>query len=391
MSAAAKTPVVTRFFFTSPYLFLVFLVVPAVTVACHLLHLPYPKNLLMANNVCLLLLLALRFAWYLGRLGAARRYGADQGRPTRASDRKCAAEAVRRKLSAAGYRFDSAGAYAEKRDLGYLGTAILYGGLTLLLAIGSWDNMRQYGGAVVTGVGAAVPMFQAQTFQKGALVNLETMPQLQVRRQIVPNSQYPDGASDIALLDGDGKVRASGITAPGKPLHYRGFDYEMARFMFDTTIVVTQGGRPGIGGDVRLKPMQVRQGEYGYYGPVPNNLQSGIHGDAWYNPVQQRLKLILTLNGKQVFGDYLQTLTRTSVTNGAYNVNFQRLGQWSDIRIVNTRHMALYKVGAAVALAGLLLRLFIRPKRVWLEETAEGCRVRTVGSEALGIVESDAA
>lgn len=386
MSANSKTAEATNLFFTSPYLLLVFLIIPAVTVASHLLHLPYPKSLLMLNNVCFLLVLVLRSGWYLSRLGAALRYGADQGRPDRSSDMKSSAATLGKKLTAAGYRFDAGGSYGEKPDFGYLGTAILYIGLMLLLLFGTWDNLRQYSGAVVTGPGAAVPMRQAQTFERGPLVFLAKMPQVQVRRQLMPDRQWPDGATDIALLSPDEKVLVSGITSPGKPLHYAGFDYEMSRLMFDTTIVISQGGRPGIGGEIRLKPMQVKQGEYGYYGAVPNT-GPGIHGDAWYNPVKQSLKLILTLNGKQIFGDYLQTLTRTSVTNGDYNVTFQRLGQWSDIRIVNTRHFTLMKLGGVIALIGLLTRLLIRPKRVWLEESGEGCRVWTIGAETKKQVE----
>ena len=388
MSATTKTPETMKLLFTSPYLILVFLIVPAVTVASYLLHLPNPKSLLILNNAGLLLILALRCGWYLKRLGSAPRYGADRGRPARSSERKLAAARQREKLASAGYLFDAGGRYGERPDLGYLGTAILYGGLTMILLVGTLDNLREYSGAVVTGPGTAVPMMQAQTFQKGLLVSLEKMPLVQVRRQFKPDGQYPGGATDIALLSHDGKLLASGITAPGKPLYYGGVVYEMSRFMFDTTIAVSQGGAPAVGGDIRLKPLPVKQGDYGYYGKVPNNLAAGIHGDAWYNPAQQSLKLILTLNGKQIFGDYLQTLTRTSVTNGIYNVNFLRLGQWSDIRLVTTRHLFLMKLGAVVALIGLLMRLLIRPKRVWLEETDEGCRVWTRGQEPLKILET---
>jgi hypothetical protein len=389
MSEATKTPEAKKLLFTSPYLLLAFLIVPAVTIVSHLQHLPYPKNMLMLNNICLLLVVALRCGWYLCRVGADLRYGGDTGRPRTASELKLPVAALRKELAGAGYRFDASGGYGEKRDFGYLGTAILYGALTFTLLFGTWDNLRQFSCAVVTGVGAPVPVNQFQIFMKGPLVSLGKLPQVQVRRQIMPGQQWPDGATDIALLSADGKVLSSGFTAPGKPLHYGGFDYVMARFMFDTTVVVAQGRGVGIGGEVRLKPLPVKQGEYGYYGSIPNMEVSGIHGDAWYNPVKQYLKLILTLNGKPFFDDYLQTLTRTSVTRGDYTVKFQRLGQWSDIRVTNSRHFTLMKVGGVIALIGLLLRLLLRPQRVWLEEAGEGCRVWTVGRETKKVLKTE--
>jgi cytochrome c biogenesis protein ResB len=43
--------------------------------------------------------------------------------------------------------------------------------------------------------------------------------------------------------------------------------------------------------------------------------------------------------------------------------------------------MDLIWAGAIITVLGLLLRTFIGSQRVWLEETAEGCRVRFVGGE----------
>jgi hypothetical protein len=386
MTAATKSLEAKKLVFTSPYLLLAFLIVPAVTVVSHLQHLPYPKNMLILNNVCLLLVVMLRCGWYLSRLGATLRYGSDTARPRSVSELNLSAATLRNKLTGAGYRFDAGGGYGEKRDFGYLGTAILYGGLAFALLFGTWDNLRQFSSAVVTGVGAPIPLSRSQIFMKGPLVFTEKMPQLQVRRQILPDQKWPNGASDIALLSDEGKVLASGITAPGKPLHYGGLDYEMTRFIFDTTVSIAQGRGVGVGGEIRLKPLPVKQGEYGFYGAVPNIEASGIHGDAWYNPTKQVLKLSLTLNGKPFFDDYLQTLTRTSVTHGDFTVRFEKLGQWSDIRVGKSRHLTLMKIGGVIALAGLLLRLLLQPQRIWLEESDEGCRAWATGRKTQNLL-----
>ena len=378
MTKTAKTPEATRLLFNSPYTLLIFLAVPAITVISHLKHLPYPKNLLLFNNGCFMLLCALRCGWYLLRLGVDLRYAPDCCRPRRAVELQLTAAALRTRLAAAGFRFD-AGGYGERRDAGYHGSVLFYAGLALALMVGTYDNARQYSASAVTGFGNAVPFVQAVVSGKGHQPTSSSLPQLQVKKQIFGDPQYPNGATEIALVDRADQVLASGITAPGKPLRYDGVNYEMVRFLFDVNVGVVPTKGPALGGVIRLRPMPVKQGGYDYYGSIPNKEITGIHGDAWYNPEKQALRLLLTLDGKEIFDDYLQTLTRTSVTRGGYDFKLAKLGQWSEISAERVRHFALVKTGAVIALAGLLLRLLFRPQRVWLEESDGVCRAWAVG------------
>ena len=42
-----------------------------------------------------------------------------------------------------------------------------------------------------------------------------------------------------------------------------------------------------------------------------------------------------------------------------------------------------FVVGGVIAIIGLLLRIALRPWRVWLEEAAEGCTIRSSGKETM--------
>jgi len=44
-------------------------------------------------------------------------------------------------------------------------------------------------------------------------------------------------------------------------------------------------------------------------------------------------------------------------------------------------------IGAALAVIGGLLRIAVRPQRVWLEESEKGCRVRATGRKALQLIQ----
>jgi NADH:ubiquinone oxidoreductase subunit 2 (subunit N) len=55
------------------------------------------------------------------------------------------------------------------------------------------------------------------------------------------------------------------------------------------------------------------------------------------------------------------------------------MGQWSEIQVIHRRHKRLLIFGGVIAIIGLLLRIAIRPQRVWLEEIADGCTIRSSG------------
>lgn len=387
MSEAASTSRVKYLVLTSPYFLLIFLFIPAFIIVSHLMHLPYNMNLLLVNNGCLLVCIVLRFVWYLSRLNRPDRYGAERGVPDKGRQLGCSAAEVRSELVGKGYRFDAAGVYGEKRDMGYLGTVILYGGLLILLLFGTCDNLWQYTGVVRLGVGDPVPLNNPAAYGElimGPAASPEQLPQLQVRKLILPNREWPRGAVEIGLWskEKDAKMLTSGISAPGKALRYHGFEYDMLKFSFVADFTaVTRNKAPVYNGLLTLLPLREEKGGYTHYTPINDPNFEQIKGEAWFNPGKKALKVVLLREGKQILDTELELWGKNSTTQGEYIASFPRLGQFAEIRVAHERHFTMLKIGAVIALIGGLLRLLVRSQRLWLEETAAGCRVRAVGGE----------
>ncbi len=53
--------------------------------------------------------------------------------------------------------------------------------------------------------------------------------------------------------------------------------------------------------------------------------------------------------------------------------------------------MNIIALGGIVAFIGLVMRIAIRPRRVWLEETAAGCRVKAVGRDIERLLKDESA
>ena len=70
-------------------------------------------------------------------------------------------------------------------------------------------------------------------------------------------------------------------------------------------------------------------------------------------------------------------------------MSLDALGNWSEIHVVRRRHMEMLWVGGVIALIGLIMRIAIRPRRVWLEETPEGCRAWAVGGESVKLLRDE--
>jgi hypothetical protein len=364
--------------FRSPYFLPIFLIIQLYTVIGLRRGLHVSGDVLLFNNACFLVCLGARFFHYALQIRKDVRYDADYLPPGNEQVLDRPAEQVKSELAEAGYRFDREGSYAEKRDIGFLGTTVLYGALFLLLLFGSYDYLREYSIMVRAGVGEPMSLDGKGLrgeFEAGDLAAASSLPQLQVRRQILPTAQWPHGATEIALLTAERKELAKSIIAPGRPFRYHGLDFHMTRFIFDAMLVIRKDNSIVYEGFVKLMPLPVKKGEYSYYGGLANQNSGMVKGGAWLNPEKKTVRVDATVGGKNHVETELELWGINKKAQGEYLASLEGIAQWSEIRVARSRHRVMLMIGALIAVIGLFIRVVVRPQRVWLEESAEGCLV----------------
>src|ERR1035438_2519475 len=115
-----KNTGVHRFVFSSPWLPLIFICLFALSLYAEYARLPVPRfipsprRLILANNFCFLLVIALRFVSRLFRLSRQNRYDAGDRPRTEAYTIAAPLETLRAEFAGAGFCLDKSG-YGEKR------------------------------------------------------------------------------------------------------------------------------------------------------------------------------------------------------------------------------------------------------------------------------------
>jgi hypothetical protein len=291
---------------------------------------------------------------------------------------------VRSLLGKAGYSFDVDGRYGEQRDIGYLGTTVMYGGLLLLLAVGSWDNLRQFSGVLLDGIGPATSLNKVESYlriNKGTLAATPvSLPKMQIISQSLPDNTYPKGVTEVALIAEDGKAQKVTLV-PGTPLSYGAFNISMTKLVFQPQIVIKDKDSGIILFDdlVTLNPLVQKRGVYSFYGLFQGPI---LGGGVYYQPERNMLMLVISRGDEKIVTD-LAFQVDQQVVKGDYILSCAKMGQWSEIQVIHRRHKELLLIGGVLAITGLLLRIAIRPQRVWLEEAPEGCTVWWSGAKAM--------
>jgi hypothetical protein len=380
--------------YSSPILPVLFLTIFALFILAQFVRLPWLASLgttpLVVSNLLLLLIIALRFLKHMLRLRQEFRYDAER-RPRKGEMLiKRPHDQVRADLVGKGYCFDQAGRYGEKRNYALLGTTVIYGGMLFLLLIGTYDYMFQFSGSVFNGVGM-IPMDVSDSrgyysVAKGPLATISGLPRMQIKRQILPNAEWPKGAVEIALVKkkkgATPDVLATGIVERGgKPLRYNGYDYYFNRSLYDAILnITTTKGYIEMDSFIKFQPMSQPEGKYTFYSSFKGERYRWL---ALFDPEQKAMKLTaLDKQGTQVaVGETIFQKDLEKEMGGGVVVRFNGLTSWSEMHIVHARHMYLLVVGALIAAIGALLRLAVRPQRVWLDEAPEGCRAWASGVE----------
>lgn len=365
----------------SPWTLLVFLVIPLLTILNVALNIQLSPagavKPLFVNNICLALLVAARLLRYLAVMKKGIRYGAAHGAPRQRVRHPMPVPEVRAVLRDAGYSFNAAGSYGEKRDLGYMGTTFLYAGLFLLLATGLWDNLRQFSGVLLDGVGVATDLNRITSYRsidRGFFTAVPaSLPWMQIENQYLPDATYPMGATDLSLISQDGKVRKL-LLKPGDTVSVGAYDMYMGKLVFEAEILIKRSDtdQPLFDSMVPLNQLVQKRGAYSFYGLFQGY---DLGGGVYYQPEKNNLMVVVGRGGTKVVTDLVFQADR-QVAQGDYTIACEKMGQWSEIHVVRRRHNGLMLFGGIVALMGLLLRIAIRPQRVWLEEAPEGSAIR---------------
>lgn len=388
MKAESK---LARLLLVSPWTLLIFLVLPLLVILSFTLHIAIPlaaPDALLYNNLCFALLVACRLFRYLARSGRTLRYGAGCCRPRQGVAIAAPASQLRARLTQKGYFFDTDGSYGERWDLGYFGTALLYSGLFLLLSVGCWDNLRQFSGSLLDGMGPGTKLNKIESyraFSKGPLAaGLDSLPTMHITSQTLPDVSYPKGATGVALTDEDGKTREY-LLIPGQPIRYGAFDISMTKLVFQPQLVIKSKGSGTLFDDlVTLDPLVQKRGPYSFYGLMQGTI---LGVGVYYQPEKSTLMVVISQGDKKVVTD-LTFQVDQQVVQGDYILSCPKMGQWSEIKVMRRRHKSLLLLGGVLAALGLLLRVVIRPERVWLEEAPEGCTVRMSDKEGMKAIEA---
>jgi len=381
-----------RFLLRSPVAFIVFIITPTLLITSLTFHIKLPFHItwrmLMLNNGGALLLIAARFLYYLSGLRRAIRYG-ENGRPSgNGLTEARPAVQIRDELVKGGFQWHTNGAYAEKHERGYLGTTLIYAGLFLILFLGTWENMNQFSGTLLQGIGIPADLSKRGAFYpvaKGPLASTFTLPMLEVTQQFFPSKEYPKGATEIVLSDKKGTQLGKTILyGSGAPYRYRGYDIYLSKLLADAGIRISLKengkGRQIFYDQVKFLPLPKNDTGYSMSGDLLG--EGGHKGEVLYDPLGRKFRFILDRDGKRVMDMVYTMYQYRTKTDGNYTVELTALGHWSELHVVHRRHLWLLWIGGVIAIIGLALRTVIRPQRVWLEETPEGCRVWTVGKEA---------
>jgi hypothetical protein len=304
------------------------------------------------------------------------RYGASCCRPSQGVALPTTVAEVLELLGKSGYSCDSDIRYCEQRDIGYLGTTVMYGGLFILLAVGSCDNLQQFSGVLLDGIGPTTNLNKTESYlriNKGPLAAKPvSLPRMQVISQSLPDSTYPKGATEVALTTEDGKTQKI-LLIPGTLFSSGAYDISMERLVFQPQIVIRykDSGITVFDDLVTLNPLVQKRGVYSFYGLFQGAI---LGGGVYYQPEKNMLMVVFSEGDEKVVTD-LAFQVDQQVVKGDYVLSCAKMGQWSEIRVVHRRHKGLLLAGAIIAFFGLLLRVVIRPQRVWLEEAPLGCTV----------------
>lgn len=376
-----------RFIFSSPWVLLVFLFIPLLFVLSVKFRLQLPLEISQSsvfyNNICFGVFAAIRFIYYLKGLTQPIRYGVGNNVPRITKEIPLSKSEVQNILVTSGYLFDDSGDYAEKHENGYLGVTALYLGLFIVLFTGSMDNLRQFSATLLHGVGTSLDLNRVDIYRAVATGPLTakptSLPKMRITRHFIPDAVNPFGAAEVLFMSADGTEKKVILKSP-EPYRSGSFDIYMAGMLYEPTIAVSIDGATSVfNGKIMLKQLPVKENGFDFYAAF---VEGNLDGEVYYQPEKSRLKMILRQGSNVLMNKELIFQVDRQQILGNISFTCERMGVWSKIHIIKRRHLPIIFMGGIVALIGLVMRLYFRPQRVWIEESQGGCRLKTIGRDA---------
>lgn len=373
-----------RIVYLSPWLPLFFVGVFAIYILAQFVPLPrfFPlnNNLLMASNICFVLVMALRFFRYASRLSREFRFDPEL-RPTGAGESyREPQEAIQAGLEREGFSFNGSG-YGERRSRSSLAMTLFYGGILAALLTGTYDNLKQFSAVIFQGVGAGIPLSSQGSYfdvVKGPFISFQGLPSLKIKNLMHPTPKWPKGGAEVVLLDAKNAViKETVLTPDSPPLSYGDFDYHFAETMCDVILDISSPKYLEFSNSLKLVPLDKPQGTFSHVAHFRGDNKSW---EVLFDPTRYVLQ-IAGRKGKEIqeSGDlWFRRNFRGKI--GDYDFAVGGFAEWGEIHVVHKRHLALIIAAGVLTLFGALARLIFRPEQIWLDETADGCRILAVGA-----------
>lgn len=299
-------------------------------------------------------------------------------------------QALHLTLMQGGYRLNGATNYAERGTVRRTALAGALVSASLLMMVGSYDNLFQFSGVVMLGTGQPQPLNKPSTYTvytKGPLMRFASLPfKLKGVERFFPDSAFPFGAAQIRLLTLDDRTLwEERLSALGRVHEYGGFRFSMHALEYDVWLILTTMDNHVLYTDwIHFYPLDKPIDGYSHRGRLKKDDLNDVDGTALFNQVNDGLLVEMRYKKERIKVELGEAPNHVR-TVGKYIVKNEGIGRWSQIRVMRARHTPLMAfLGGMLLLTGCVAMLAPR-RRVWLIRGGnEGTLLRTDDRDLIG-------
>lgn len=276
-----------------------------------------------------------------------------------------------------GCRIHSQIGYAEQGMRSIAMSAFLVS-LGLFLAVGCYDNLFQFVGVVQVGTGDPAKLSDPSAYATHSKGLFFRFPQVNFLvkgvDRILPNSQYPYGASRIRILTADNKkIWEGNLAALGDGHTQNGYLFMMNSLEYNIGLIIKIDNFLLYTDWLHLYPMVKPIEGFTHHGELKKEHNNDIDGTALYNENTERLQLRLRHKSEHIDVELGEAPNHEKQV-GIYTITNQGTARLSQIRVVRQRHKWTLVLLSGLAAVTGIASLFCRRSRIWFrEEAGKGC------------------